>query len=693
MQLPTISVPPALTVKEGSKLAIPVRKTGSGPCSIQLKTAGSTAQTKKDYIGYEPAWLIRFAPEESVRYAYLHTIADIIQEPPEKLTIHVTNPIGCTVIQDTCEITIDDLPRISIPEHLSVREGETLAIPITKEGTGECTFKLRTSGDTARTLLDYVGYDPLPQFTLKRNQTTAIAYLRTVADADLEPPETLTVSIVENRDCKIRQSKCTVRVENVAPPTPEPNPDPIEPDPEPDPGPDPDPEPDVVMPEPLPNAYRPAVGFATGMNAGEGKPIYRVTSLNDGGPGSLREGIKGGNKLVTFETSGCIRLKSDLVIDAGNLTIAGQTSPGAGITIQGKELQVKASNVRIEHITVERGHDRANTGNADVVKVSPGSSTSTFKRSNIHFNHCAFLWGMDETVEIWPSGGNLSSISFTNCIFAEPLWRPQKLGFAAHDKVAKGVQSEHNYGVLIGYGTKKVDIQNCLFTDMYFRTPFIDHGTTSVMANNVLMNVRMGVCIHFNTTPPPREPCLVNAQGILCISGPQSNAHSGFRFHKYPPRWPAGSAVYVSKLAGWKGANATVTPGNTVTFAAGQPTQGPDNRPVLTDKPPIQPPGTTIRALDSEDLYKMILINCGPMPKAGKRNTAVSRIISNLKAKKSSWVDHESQVGGFSNYSSASRKLEAATMPDGTPIPVPDARNVASIRTWLAVHSSLISND
>jgi hypothetical protein len=429
------------------------------------------------------------------------------------------------------------------------------------------------------------------------------------------------------------------------------------------------------------------------MPAGRGRSICRVTNLNDSGPGSLREAIKTGGCVVAFDVAGCIRLRSHLLMEANDITIAGQTAPPPGITLQGKELHVKASNVRVEHLTFERGHDPNNPGNADVVKVSPGAPTSTWKRSNIHFNHCGFLWGTDETVEIWPAGGTLTDVSFTDCLFSEPLWRPQKLGFSAHEKVARGAQTEHNYGVIIGFETKRVDIQNSLFSDMYFRTPFIDHGTEVVLANIILMNVSMGACIHWNSVPPPAERCLVNAQGILCISGPQSREHSGFRFHRYPQRWPAGSAVYVSNLYGWKGANGTVTPGTTVTFSGTPPTQGSAGEPVIVSRPPLEPPGAAIRPLTDQQIFDRLVANCGPMPKAGRRNPAVLRCIKKLSSRTSGWVDHETQVGGFSSYAPVSRKLEDATMPDGTKIPVPKASDAAAVQQWLDIHTSLISHD
>ena len=699
MSLITVSLPQVLSVKEGESIQIPLTKTGIGACSVQLRTSGITATTPPDYQDIGEGHIVTFSEGQTENVGILVTLPDDLVEGEEVMTVWAVNPENCVVMQARCDVTIIDastppappapaeLPVVSIHDKISGLEGTELAIPLTKIGTGACQVTLATAGDSAHTKEDYLGYDNVT-VSFTEDQMQAMATLPLISDAQAEADEVLYVYVRNPVNCTVGHGKAEVTI--IEDPTKNPVPQPVTPDEEPK---SEEPAPVGELPPVSAGKYPRAVGFATAMSGGAGKSFYRVTNLNDSGAGSLREAVKGGNRMVVFEIGGCIKLKSTLVIEADNITVAGQTAPGSGITVQAKELQVKSSFVRVEHINFERGHDASNLGNADCLKVSPGSSSSRWSRSNIHFNHCSFMWGLDETVEIWPSGGKLSNISFTNCIFAEPLWRPQKLGYGAHEKVKAGKQGEHNYGMLIGYNTKKVDIQYSLFSDMYMRCPFIDHGTTSVIANNILMNVRQGVTIQQNRTPAPSAACLVNCQGILVISGPQSNDASGFRFHNYPSKWPSGSAVYVSNLYGWKGANGSVTPGNKVTFSAAQPTQGSKGTKVLVSKPPIQPPGHTIKALTSNEIFDHVVNNAGPLPKIAKRPAAVARIAKKLATKSSGWVDHQSQVGGFFSYPSVSRKLEDATLPDGTKIPLPKQGDAEAVQKWLDTFTSLVSYD
>jgi hypothetical protein len=59
-----------------------------------------------------------------------------------------------------------------------------------------------------------------------------------------------------------------------------------------------------------------------------------VTTLDDGGPGSLREALSAGCRRVVFDLGGTIVLGSDLNIPYSFITVDGATAPAPGITIE-----------------------------------------------------------------------------------------------------------------------------------------------------------------------------------------------------------------------------------------------------------------------------------------------------------------------------------------------------------------------
>src|SRR5262245_9454391 len=87
---------------------------------------------------------------------------------------------------------------------------------------------------------------------------------------------------------------------------------------------------------PLP-AFPWAGGSGANPPGGRVGSVYSVTNLNDSGPGSFRDAVSQPNRYVVFAVGGVIRINSRISV-ASNLTIAGQTAPGEGITIYGNGL-------------------------------------------------------------------------------------------------------------------------------------------------------------------------------------------------------------------------------------------------------------------------------------------------------------------------------------------------------------------
>src|SRR6266511_1438412 len=88
----------------------------------------------------------------------------------------------------------------------------------------------------------------------------------------------------------------------------------------------------VTHPDDLPQAEIPAFPGAQGGGAftfgGRGGRVFVIKTLDDSGPGSLREACEAaGPRIVVFNVAGIIHLKRPLDIRAPYITIAGQTAP------------------------------------------------------------------------------------------------------------------------------------------------------------------------------------------------------------------------------------------------------------------------------------------------------------------------------------------------------------------------------
>lgn len=153
----------------------------------------------------------------------------------------------------------------------------------------------------------------------------------------------------------------------------------------------------AARPTDLPQAEIPAFPGAEGGGAysfgGRGGKVIVVTSLEDSGPGTLREACEqGGTRIVVFNVAGIIRLKSPLIVRAPYITIAGQTAPGDGICIAGESLWVNTHDVVVRHMRFRRGETWVGRRD-DAFGGNPVG--------NIMIDHCSTSWGLDENISFY----------------------------------------------------------------------------------------------------------------------------------------------------------------------------------------------------------------------------------------------------------------------------------------------------
>ncbi|MGJ8693828.1 MAG: pectate lyase family protein [Thalassotalea sp.] len=197
-------------------------------------------------------------------------------------------------------------------------------------------------------------------------------------------------------------------------------------------------------------AFPGAKGFGKYSQGGKGGEVYIVTSLLDElenpSKGTLRYAIKSKNpRTIVFNVSGVIHLKSPLKIKYGNVTIAGQTSPG-GITLTGAPVSInKSNNIIIRHLRFRLG----TSGYAE-------DSFSVRDSEDIIIDHCSLSWSVDETASFY----NNRAFTLQNSIISHSLSK------SIHPK------GDHGYGGI--WGGANASFINNVIANHTSRTPRIN---------------------------------------------------------------------------------------------------------------------------------------------------------------------------------------------------------------------------
>jgi hypothetical protein len=153
----------------------------------------------------------------------------------------------------------------------------------------------------------------------------------------------------------------------------------------------------VLQVEDLPQADIPAFPGAEGGGmysfGGRGGRVFVVSSLDDSGPGTLREACEAaGPRIVVFGVAGVIHLKRPLDIQAPYITIDGHTAPRDGICIAGQTTELNTHDVVIRYMRFRRGITEYYNRD-DALGGEP--------LGNIIVDHCSCSWGLDETLSLY----------------------------------------------------------------------------------------------------------------------------------------------------------------------------------------------------------------------------------------------------------------------------------------------------
>lgn len=246
-------------------------------------------------------------------------------------------------------------------------------------------------------------------------------------------------------------------------------------------------------------------GFGAASKGGEGGRVIEVTTLADGGAGSLRAALEAAEpRIVRFRVEGTIELKTRIRVTHGRVTVDGASAPGKGVTVlnHGLHFVGDGDDIIVRHLRI-----RVTTGGAEGdCLLFWGKDGGVVER--VLVDHCSLIGATDEGVNTW---GEVRDLTCQWTIIAEG---PNK---ADHPK---GI---HNYGWLSGKGSDRMSIHHCLFASNMDRSPKLEGGVYDVV-NNVIFNWNT------NNATKLENGARANVVNNAYVAGPRSSPQRGCVF-------------------------------------------------------------------------------------------------------------------------------------------------------------------
>ena len=271
-------------------------------------------------------------------------------------------------------------------------------------------------------------------------------------------------------------------------------------------------------------AFPGAEGFGAAATGGRGGDVVIVDTLEPFGPGSLGEALAPEDcrpRIVVFAVSGVIEVpgpKHDMELRCGDVTIAGQTAPGAGITIHGRVDGYGAGgNIIIRHvrfrpppITDEEGAVDDLGHRYDALQL--GGDPNTI------LDHLSLSWGSDETLDMYEFSPD-STVQWTTIEQSNP----------------EGVEPSHNDGLIAGPDSPRFSVHHVLFAHHEARCPALASGPIELI-NSVIYDCQDAM-VHHN--PASGE---FHIAGNTFIHGP---SHDEFTPMYFDDEEPGGSTYWL----------------------------------------------------------------------------------------------------------------------------------------------------
>lgn len=391
-------------------------------------------------------------------------------------------------------------------------------------------------------------------------------------------------------------------------------------------------------------AFPGAEGFGAAATGGRGRPVYVVTNLDDGGPGSLRDALSAGDRTILFNVSGTIHLKSRLKLEHPNVTIAGQSAPGDGICLSGHELFItNTSNVIVRYLRLRPG---------DVERAEMDALT-IWNSHNVIVDHCSLSWSTDSLNDVVKGSGN---VTVQWCLLAEPL------NESVHVKGKHGYATgwdgriiEMDDGTKVGGGGS---YHHNLIAHAASRAPRIGYFNTGRglidCRNNVIYNsgpAYGGETDDFNYVanyyrPGPSTPKDHARSGVFSIWSDDSRAY--ITGNVYEGR---GDIASDNRAA--------------IEFRQGTNSDGTAKSPPTAEKCLVARPFdvAAVQTQPAEDAYRLVLERVGAV--LPRRDAVDRRILDDVRNRTGKFINSQDEVGGWPELKSSTPPTDT----DGDGIP------------------------
>ena len=349
----------------------------------------------------------------------------------------------------------------------------------------------------------------------------------------------------------------------------------------------------------------------------------KVTNLSDDGPGSLRAAIEtSGPRIVVFEVSGTIALKSRIYIYSPFLTIAGQTAPSPGVNIQNHGLYIRTHDVLVQHMRFRIGDKYSDL--TDCINLFWYKHDGAIY--NVVIDHCSLAWGRHNNLTI---NYGVKNITISNCIIAE------------------GLQYDANLsrGLLITYDAKNICLIKNIFISNMMRNPEINLNSEVLHINNLIYNsgkyagwiaIVGGAASIKYTYGQPSVIKFVSENNNI-IDGP--NTLKEIPIYYLHKSLAEGTQIYI---------NGNIYNGSSKLI------QNNSSKKYLTNSRPLW--NSNIKLLMSSNVFPYLIKNAGARP-AG-RDVVDSRLIHEIIEKKGNWKSTVAAAGGYPVLAENYRHLE-----------------------------------